>query len=111
MRRSLLVLLLAAGSACGQERPLSEGWSYVESMQRVAREFKGREGVVLHIGDSITYANPYSQWAVGGKGRSERDVEALLRQSNRSRLDVPTLQSTWQPAAARPPDAAASALS
>lgn len=77
LRCSLLMPLLVAGFACAEETPLREDWSYVESMQRVARDFKGREGVVLHIGDSITYASPYGQWAAGGKGRSERDLEAL----------------------------------
>jgi hypothetical protein len=34
--------------------------------------------VVLHFGDSITYANPYSQWARHGKGKTKED-EAICK--------------------------------
>ena len=47
------------------------------TMKRVAARFKGKEGVVIHFGDSITHANPYSQWARYGKGKTRRDVAAL----------------------------------
>jgi len=43
---------------------------YAQAMRKVAARFTGKEGVVLHIGDSITYANPYSAWARGGKGKT-----------------------------------------
>ena len=46
---------------------------YAEAMKKVARRFKGKAGVVLHFGDSITYANPYGQWARFGKGKTEKD--------------------------------------
>lgn len=48
---------------------------YVDAMRKVAQRFKGAEGVVLHIGDSITYANPYGAWARGGRGKTPEDVE------------------------------------
>lgn len=58
------------------------GWAlsqeYGEAMRKVAARFKGTEGVVLHIGDSITYANPYGQWARHGKGKTAAD-EAILK--------------------------------
>jgi len=70
--------ILCLVAAAADETPLKEDWDYAPAMQRVARSFKGREGVVLHIGDSITHANPYGQWARHGKGRTEEDL-ALLK--------------------------------
>ena len=46
-------------------------------MRAVARRGDGRPGVVLHVGDSITHANPYGQWARSGAGRSDDDRAAL----------------------------------
>lgn len=34
-------------------------------------------GMVLQIGDSITHANPYSQWPRGGSGRTPEDRQVL----------------------------------
>jgi lysophospholipase L1-like esterase len=47
-------------------------------MRKLATGFDGREGVVLHVGDSITYANPYGQWARFGAGRTDAD-KAILK--------------------------------
>lgn len=47
---------------------------YAEAMSKVAARFKGTEGVVLHVGDSITYANAYGAWARGGEGKTPEDV-------------------------------------
>jgi hypothetical protein len=57
--------------------PLAQAWEYAAAMKKVASTFKGKEGVVLHIGDSITHANPYGQWARAGEGRSEEDKVVL----------------------------------
>ena len=57
--------------------PIKQEWEYAAAMKTVAAEFRGNEGVVLHIGDSITHANPYGQWAARGEGRTEED-KALL---------------------------------
>jgi hypothetical protein len=46
-------------------------------MKKVAAKFQGRPGVVLHVGDSITYANPYGQWARSGAGKTEQDKAIL----------------------------------
>ncbi len=71
--------LLALGAIATAEPALiPEGWDYATAMSRVAARFTGKEGVVLHVGDSITYANPYSQWARNGKGRTPED-EAVCR--------------------------------
>ncbi len=57
--------------------PLPQEWKYATAMKKAAAEFKGREGVVLHVGDSITHANPYGQWANYGEGRSDEDKTLL----------------------------------
>jgi gluconolactonase len=58
--------------------PLPEGWDYAGPMRKVAARFRGREGVVLHVGGSMTIANPYGTWARSGKGKSADD-EAVLK--------------------------------
>jgi lysophospholipase L1-like esterase len=72
-----LALLLAVAVARAEEKPQAQAWDYAKSMKKVAERFKGRPGVVLHIGDSITYSNPYGQWARGGKGRTDADKAIL----------------------------------
>lgn len=57
--------------------PLQQDWDYTAAMRKVTAEFAGKPGVVIHVGDSITYANPYSQWATQGQGMTEED-KALL---------------------------------
>ena len=42
---------------------------YTDAMRKAAAKFTGKEGVVIHLGDSITYANQYSGWARYGKGK------------------------------------------
>ncbi len=59
----------------------SEGWDYAPAMRKVAARFKGEEGVVLHLGDSITYASPYTAWARAGEGKTPED-EAILKWSH-----------------------------
>jgi lysophospholipase L1-like esterase len=49
---------------------------YAEAMKKVAAKFGGKEGVVLHLGDSITYANPYGGWARFGKGKTPAEEAA-----------------------------------
>jgi lysophospholipase L1-like esterase len=58
-------------------------------MRAVSGKFAGTEGVVIHIGDSITYAAPYTAWAREGKGKTPED-EAILEWSHcgeRNELD------------------------
>ncbi|MGE3806632.1 MAG: SMP-30/gluconolactonase/LRE family protein [Gemmataceae bacterium] len=57
--------------------PLPEGWDYAAAMKKVAARFKGKEGVVLHVGGSMTIANPYTEWARKGKGKTEDDLAIL----------------------------------
>jgi lysophospholipase L1-like esterase len=71
------LLYSAFGAPAAEEKPLPQAWDYAAAMKAVAAKFHGREGVVLHVGDSITYANPYSGWARGGEGKSDADKAAL----------------------------------
>ena len=74
----LLMNFLFSGVVWGEEKPLPQPWDYAAAMKKAAGKFRGRPGVVLHIGDSITYANPYGQWPRGGEGKTEAD-KAILR--------------------------------
>jgi lysophospholipase L1-like esterase len=80
MRSLLLLPFLAWAPAlfAGEAKLVGEGYDYAPAMKKVAARFSGKKGVVLHLGDSITYANPYSQWARGGKGQDASD-KAVLR--------------------------------
>jgi lysophospholipase L1-like esterase len=73
----LALLLVAIASNSPAETPLPQKWDYAKAMTKVAAHFKGRPGVVLHIGDSITYANPYGAWARDGRGKSDADKAIL----------------------------------
>jgi hypothetical protein len=70
-------VLLMATMAAAEEKPLPQSWDYAPTIKKLSQSFHGKPGVVLHIGDSITYANPYSQWARFGKGHTEQDQAAL----------------------------------
>lgn len=56
---------------------VEEGYDYAKAMLPVAARFRGRPGVVLHLGDSITYSSAYSAWARGGRGKTPEDVAVL----------------------------------
>jgi len=82
----LLLALLQTAGCEPEEGPASflgkrETWDYGPAMKEVAQKFSGVEGVVLHLGDSITYASPYTAWARGGEGKTPED-EAVLRWSH-----------------------------
>ena len=79
IRHWLTVLALAWPllTAAAQESPIRETWDYAPAMKRVAGKFQGKSGVVLHVGDSITYANPYGQWARHGAGKTPDDAAVL----------------------------------
>jgi len=74
----LVVTLLTVQSAArAEEVPLPQPWAYADAMKVAAAKGKLRPGVVLHVGDSITYASPYAAWARAGEGRTESDRAAL----------------------------------
>ena len=77
-----LMLALGLLSACVRSaaepaQPLPQAHEYAVAMKQVAARFKGRPGVVLHVGDSITYASPYGAWARHGAGTSDADKAVL----------------------------------
>lgn len=57
--------------------PLQEAWDYAGPMKKIAAKFRGNEGVVLHVGGSMTIANPYGTWARSGKGKTPDDLAIL----------------------------------
>ena len=65
-----LAVVVLASQQKGKEK---DALDYVQPMKKVAARFTGKDGVVLHLGDSITYANGYSGWARGGKGKTPQD--------------------------------------
>lgn len=69
--------LLALAGARAEESPIRQDWDYAKAMRVVAAKSDGRPGVVLHVGDSITYSNPYGQWARAGRGKTAEDKEVL----------------------------------
>ena len=63
IRLSVICVYLLMGlptfAASTDEKPLPQAWDYAAAMQKVAARFQGRPGVVLHIGDSITYTKAF----------------------------------------------------
>src|SRR5437660_1520477 len=90
MRSWLSVLILAFASTCPAQdtagEPLREKWDYVAPMKKVAARFRGVEGVVLHVGGSMTIANPYGTWARSGKGKTDAD-NAILKWMHTEKKD------------------------
>jgi hypothetical protein len=66
-----------ATPAVVEQRPIPDTWDWPDAMRKVAARFTGTQGVVLHIGDSITYANPYGAWARSGAGKTASDTQVL----------------------------------
>jgi lysophospholipase L1-like esterase len=80
-------LLLSAACGSDSQAPAGflgrkESWDYAPAMRAVGKRFTGTPGVVLHLGDSITVASPYTAWAREGReGKTPQD-EAVLRWSH-----------------------------
>ena len=74
-----MIVLALVTLACLQDppRPLAEDWDYAAPMKKIAAKFTGGEGVVLHVGGSMTIANPYTTWARSGKGKTPEDQSIL----------------------------------
>lgn len=68
------------------EGPVPEDWEYAAAMKKVVGKFRGNEGVVIHVGGSMTIANPYGTWARNGKGKT-RDDEAILKWMHTEKRD------------------------
>jgi len=82
---SVLAMMVGCESETDEEQAVFLGkrevWDYAPAMRGVARKFSGTEGVVLHLGDSITFAAPYTAWARHGRGKTAED-DAILRWSH-----------------------------
>jgi lysophospholipase L1-like esterase len=74
----LVCLVFTPTVFAGQPKLIAEDWDYAPAMKAVTKKFTGTPGVVVHFGDSITHANPYSQWARYGKGKTTAD-EAICK--------------------------------
>lgn len=74
---TVLCVCLALASVALAVTPVKETWDYATPMKAVAAKFHGTPGVVIHIGDSITYANGYGAWARGGEGQTAEDKAVL----------------------------------
>src|SRR3954447_7552971 len=72
--------------ATRSEEPLPEAWEYARPMKKVAAKFHGNEGVVIHVGGSMTIANPYGAWARLGKAQTAED-KAILKWMHTERKD------------------------
>lgn len=72
-----ILLLLATGSLRAEPVPSRgkpEPYDWVGPMRALTREFRGTDGKVLRLGDSITYANPGSAYLRYGKERSPEQL-------------------------------------
>lgn len=67
----------ATSPAAARPQPIPEEWDYVAPMKKIAARFKGVEGVVIHVGASMTIASPYGDWARNGRGKTPEDVAVL----------------------------------
>jgi lysophospholipase L1-like esterase len=63
-----------------------ETWDWSSAMLPVARKFKGTEGVVLFLGDSLTYANQATAWGRNVQGNAAGEYtdsdKAILKWSH-----------------------------
>jgi hypothetical protein len=81
----LLVVILAGASplAAEEAKIIKDDWNWAKVMLEVARKGKGKnkQGVVLTLGDSLSFANQSTRWAKYGKGKTNED-KAILRWSH-----------------------------
>ncbi len=75
---AVLALTCPQASPAPASSPRPEDWEYAAPMKKAAARFNGQEGVVIHVGGSMTIANPYTTWARNGKGRTAED-QAILK--------------------------------
>ena len=85
------------------ETVVKEDWDWARQMIPVARRFGGKQGMILCIGDSLTYANQSTRWARAGsrtKGATESD-KAVLKWSHADAGRTET-NGWWMAAVDRP---------
>lgn len=71
----------ARGADDAAFRAPQESNDYALAMKRIAAKFRGKPGIYLHLGDSLTYANPNTAWAREGRGHTPEE-EAFLKWSH-----------------------------
>jgi len=79
----LVALICVSGCLAAGEGPFKvpqDPATYVAAMKEVAAKFKGKPGVYLLMGDSITYANQNTAFARGGQHTPE--IDAFLKWSH-----------------------------
>jgi hypothetical protein len=98
-----IALVLTRGATAAAAEPLPQAWEYAAAMKQVATEFRGSAGVVIHVGDSITYANSHGQWASSGQGQTAEDiaVPAWMHTGSHDETDGWYLASFDHPAGGR----------
>ncbi|GDY20088.1 hypothetical protein LBMAG56_14330 [Verrucomicrobiota bacterium] len=69
-----ILLVAPAFAEQGTPKGQKETYDWVVPMRALAREFKGDDGKVLRLGDSITYANPSSAFLRYGKERTPEQL-------------------------------------
>ena len=80
----IVIVLITPAAVLAADDPgikVKEGHEYAAAMKQVAAKFKGKPGVFLHLGDSITYANQNTAWARGGQGQTAEE-KAFLKWSH-----------------------------
>lgn len=81
----------AADQAQGKPKTavIKEDWDWAGPMTKVAQQGKGRnvEGVVLHLGDSLSYANQSTKWAFSGAPGGTPEDKATVAWSHAGKRD------------------------
>src|SRR5277367_6367076 len=67
-------LQIALSGADLPPAPRSETWDYLPTITAIATHFSGSAGMVVPLGDSITYANQAGRWARSGLGRTPEEL-------------------------------------
>lgn len=71
------LIVSVASMSAAEPGPMPEAWDYARTMKKVAARFSGTEGVVIHVGGSMTIANPYGTWPRSGAGKTPEDTAIL----------------------------------
>ncbi len=79
MTATILALLLAQGNDRDRANSYDDSWesAWAAYGQTLYTSTGKSAGMVLQVGDSITYSNPYSQWPRGGSGKTAEDTAVL----------------------------------
>lgn len=86
---ALPMLALAAEQGNSTPAVIKEDWDWASPMAKVVRQGKGKnvEGVVLHLGDSLSYANQSTRWAFAGAPGGTSEDKAIVAWSHAGKKD------------------------